>query len=425
MSVIPQVYNQGTGLIGSAVEGNQLPENVQNLVVDQTLTVIGTTQLNGDVQCNSDVNVDGTLTASDIVADNVTIDDLTTPLITTERLVVTDNTNDDSEVTKQAPNGELTITSNPGIWFYANNEPNPKLRIENNMIFTANQLITYRNTAFNYENGLDQTVNNSDHLITFIDQNNPNVGDRRFKTNDDLSYNPSTTQLKTPQLEVSGPTFLLGDLTIDRVFSSINRDCRILFQDTQAPPGDGRVKQTTNFKFRPSDNTLILDGGGRMECVNGSDIRLTGQTGNYGSYIVECPTSTNTNETFGGLNFAQLGSIRGFQVNNNNRVIRIRNNAATGILDSIEVGPARNYFNCIANGGHIFATGGTQYVSISDEGIETSNGATVFSESFTSTTTQFRKIKLPTTAPNIGDYLRWGGFGNGSASNPYQLIWSP
>ena len=367
MSVIPQVYNQGTGLIGSAVEGNQLPENVQNLVVDQTLTVIGTTQLNGDVQCNSDVNVDGTLTAGDIVADNVTIDDLTTPLITTERLVVTDNTNDDSEVTKQAPNGELTITSNPGIWFYANNEPNPKLRIENNMIFTANQLITYRNTAFNYENGLDQTANNSDHLITFIDQNNPNVGDRRFKTNDDLSYNPSTTQLKTPQLEVSGG----------------------------------------------------------IECVNGSDVTLTGQTGNYGNYIVECPTSTNTNETYGGLNFTQLGSIIGFQVNNNNRVIRIRNNAASGILDSIEVGPARNYFNCIANGGHIFATGGTEYVRINDEGIETSNGGTVFSESFTSTTAQFRKIKLPTTAPNIGDYLRWGGFGNGSASNPYQLIWSP
>ena len=77
MSVIPQVYNQGTGLIGSATEGNTVPENVQNLVVDETLTVLGTTTLNGDVQCNSNVDIAGTLSVQNIDVQQVTIDDVT------------------------------------------------------------------------------------------------------------------------------------------------------------------------------------------------------------------------------------------------------------------------------------------------------------------------------------------------------------
>ena len=77
MSVIPQVYNQGTGLIGSATEGNTVPENVQNLVVDETLTVLGDTTLNGDVQCNSDVDIAGALSVNNIDVQQVTIDDVT------------------------------------------------------------------------------------------------------------------------------------------------------------------------------------------------------------------------------------------------------------------------------------------------------------------------------------------------------------
>lgn len=66
MSVIPQAYNQGTGLVGSVTDIGTLPETVQNLIVEQTLTVLGTTELNGDVQCNSNVTVNGILTAPNL-----------------------------------------------------------------------------------------------------------------------------------------------------------------------------------------------------------------------------------------------------------------------------------------------------------------------------------------------------------------------
>jgi len=77
MSVIPQVYNQGTGLIGSATEGQTLPTNVQDLVVEETLTVLGETTLNGDVQCNTNVNIQGTLTVPIIDVELINIEDLT------------------------------------------------------------------------------------------------------------------------------------------------------------------------------------------------------------------------------------------------------------------------------------------------------------------------------------------------------------
>jgi hypothetical protein len=66
MSVIPQAYNQGTGLVGTVTDIGTLPETVQNLIVEQTLTVLGTTELNGDVQCNSNVTVNGILTAPNL-----------------------------------------------------------------------------------------------------------------------------------------------------------------------------------------------------------------------------------------------------------------------------------------------------------------------------------------------------------------------
>ena len=49
MSVIPQVYNQGTGLIGSTTEGNALPGTVNDLIVENSLTVLGDSSFAGEV----------------------------------------------------------------------------------------------------------------------------------------------------------------------------------------------------------------------------------------------------------------------------------------------------------------------------------------------------------------------------------------
>lgn len=64
MSVIPQVYNQGTGLVGSAVSGGNLPDDVSDLIVTNTLTVLGETVLEGTTTVNAQLKVNGTLTAN-------------------------------------------------------------------------------------------------------------------------------------------------------------------------------------------------------------------------------------------------------------------------------------------------------------------------------------------------------------------------
>ena len=77
MSVIPQVYNQGTGLIGSTTDGAAIPSNVEDLVVQNTLTVLGTSNFVGDVTCNSNLTVANTVSTSDLIVDgNATVDSL-------------------------------------------------------------------------------------------------------------------------------------------------------------------------------------------------------------------------------------------------------------------------------------------------------------------------------------------------------------
>lgn len=72
MSVIPQVYNTGTGLIGSTTEGRDLPTTVDDLIVNNTLTVLGTSAFVGDVQMDSDLNVTGGVVADTVEGDTVT-----------------------------------------------------------------------------------------------------------------------------------------------------------------------------------------------------------------------------------------------------------------------------------------------------------------------------------------------------------------
>ena len=71
MSIIPQIYNQGTGLIGSTTEGNNLPDSVTDLIVENTLTVLGDSTFNGLVTINNNLDVNGIITAQSIVANNI------------------------------------------------------------------------------------------------------------------------------------------------------------------------------------------------------------------------------------------------------------------------------------------------------------------------------------------------------------------
>lgn len=73
MSIIPSIYNQGTGLVTPIGEGVGLPIIVDDLVVNGNLTVLGTSQLIGDVSCDSNLTVSQTTTTEDLIVNNNTI----------------------------------------------------------------------------------------------------------------------------------------------------------------------------------------------------------------------------------------------------------------------------------------------------------------------------------------------------------------
>ena len=72
MSIISSIYNTGTGLSTSVIEG-QLPIIVDDLIVNGNLTVLGTSTLTGDVACGDNLTVQQTTTTEDLIVNNNTI----------------------------------------------------------------------------------------------------------------------------------------------------------------------------------------------------------------------------------------------------------------------------------------------------------------------------------------------------------------
>jgi hypothetical protein len=72
MSIISSIYNTGTGLSTSIIEG-QLPIIVDDLIVNGNLTVLGTSTLTGDVACGDNLTVQQTTTTEDLIVNNNTI----------------------------------------------------------------------------------------------------------------------------------------------------------------------------------------------------------------------------------------------------------------------------------------------------------------------------------------------------------------
>ena len=72
MSIISSIYNTGTGLSTSIIEG-QLPIIVDDLIVNGNLTVLGTSTLTGDVACGDNLTVQQTTTTENLVVNNNTI----------------------------------------------------------------------------------------------------------------------------------------------------------------------------------------------------------------------------------------------------------------------------------------------------------------------------------------------------------------
>ena len=88
MSVIPQSFNQGTGFVGSVSTGGTIPSEIDDLIVTNSLTSLGTTTLEGPTVINSTLDVSG-----DVTVNNVTVNGfLTAPNLAIEAVEKSDNT---------------------------------------------------------------------------------------------------------------------------------------------------------------------------------------------------------------------------------------------------------------------------------------------------------------------------------------------
>jgi hypothetical protein len=87
MSVIPQSFNQGTGFVGSVSTGGTIPSEIDDLIVTNSLTSLGTTTLEGATVINSTLDV-----AGDVTVNNVTVNGfLTAPNLAIEAVNKNDN----------------------------------------------------------------------------------------------------------------------------------------------------------------------------------------------------------------------------------------------------------------------------------------------------------------------------------------------
>ena len=455
MSVIPQLYNQGTGLVGSTSESNQIPTNVQNLIVEQTLTVLGESTFEGGVTVNSDVTIGGIVTIDQLDVQDATIEnatilnanvtnlDVENATIENGTIVnadITDATIDTADITS-ATIGTANITD---------------ATIDTADVTTATiDTATVTDLTATDITTTDITVTGEIGTASAPFQlplNNPTSDGQVLKVtgaptgpyttswedddviDDYVSYDPASTELQNnvsgvqttiTDLRASGRV-RLGETSIDRIFSSVNRDCPVLFQDTETFPLDDRIKQSTGMTYQPSTETLKLSG--RLELldtIGGFDAALfnaasgtlfiedqsvqirTGQpTISSKVSIADVVTFfANTNPTFNDTNMTFPNGVTTGLANRDMLLVVLDftnpspNNRRLRQYNDLTYNPVTEVFTApIITPGQI---GNTVY--------ETPGG-------------DF--IQMPTGTPSAGDAIRFNG-GSGTAANPYTTTWAP
>ena len=166
MSVMPQVYNQGTGLIGPTTEGNALPDTVNDLIVENSLTVLGDSSFAGEVTINNDLIVNGTTTIEALAVNgNTTTGNLTIGDTDNGKLAVNSifNTNSSTQVF-QIKESEMSFKIDyPGV---IDIEPQVELSISG---VNANAKITLKIRRTEFRQGIEITQN--DFIINTLWRN--------------------------------------------------------------------------------------------------------------------------------------------------------------------------------------------------------------------------------------------------------------
>ena len=224
MSVIPTVYNQGTGLIGSTTSGSAIPSNIDDLIVNDTLLVGGEATFNGAVTINNTLTVSGVLTFQDVTVQGTFILEGKTP----------------TQLAFYTTGGELTGTAD--------------MTYSGGVTTMTNVTVT---TALSF-GALTKTDSNN-YAVAFHDNNriciagSPNT----------LTFNPSEGKLAVPNVTVGDDlTVTSGDVTLtsgDLIITNIPEVQGFdiyQYNNILIRTNDGSIRRDDNLTFRSEDGTL-------------------------------------------------------------------------------------------------------------------------------------------------------------------------
>lgn len=221
MSVIPTVYNQGTGLIGSTTSGAAIPSNIDDLIVNDTLLVGGEATFNGAVTINNTLTVSGVLTFQDVTVQGTFILEGKTP----------------TQLAFYTTGGELTgtadMTYNNGVTTLTN------VTVTNDLLFGALQ-----KTDGNYYN------------VALFDTNRVCVSG----SPNTLRFQPNSGTLSCRNIAASGTISGIFDILAENKSDSTNYP--ISFHDTSTDRVCiGDANYLSSFTYNPSTRTMVLETG--------------------------------------------------------------------------------------------------------------------------------------------------------------------
>ena len=291
MSVIPTVYNQGTGLIGSTTGGAAIPSNIDDLIINDTLLVGGEATFNGVVTVNNTLTVTGAITFQDVTVQGTFILEGKTP----------------TQLAFYTTGGELTgtadMTYSGGVTTLTNVTVTNNVTVDGTMtanIVTADELRIQP---------IDVTSQDNFLPIPMIDTTNQNQIVVDGDENNNLAYNPNRNTFRTNKAQFTNDVTMDATLSVEDDVTLVNGDLTISngdlsigslpegnftgvdFEMAFFNPNNGKFFKRTGYTLRGNTAVLTLN-----EVEISDTLTVTSDTTLARTFVT--PTSRNNDEDY-------------------------------------------------------------------------------------------------------------------------------
>lgn len=291
MSVIPTVYNQGTGLIGSTTGGAAIPSNIDDLIINNTLLVGGEATFNGVVTVNNTLTVTGAITFQDVTVQGTFILEGKTP----------------TQLAFYTTGGELTgtadMTYSNGVTTLTNVTVTNNVTVDGTMtanVVSADELRIQP---------IDVTSQDNFLPLPMIDTTNQNQIVVDGDENNNLAYNPNRNTFRTNKAQFTNDVTMDATLSVEDDVTLVNGDLTISngdlsigslpegnfsgvdFEMAFFNPNNGKFFKRTGYTLRGNTAVLTLD-----EVEISDTLTVTNDTTLARTFVT--PTSRNNDEDY-------------------------------------------------------------------------------------------------------------------------------